>query len=898
MSTYSTNLALELIGTGEQAGVWGTTTNTNLGTLIEQAISGYVTQAVATGTDTTITIPNGSSGVARNMYIELTGTGGASTNLIVPANKKLYFIFNNSTGAVTVKVSGQTGVSVPTGKKMVLVSNGTDIVNGLNYIADFASNSATITHLSATSATITNLTLTSLVISNLSIASANITTLTGSTQTLSGNLTLSGGTANGVLYLNGSKVATSGSALTFDGTNLGVGAASGTSSGYATAPQLLNYSASATNLLNASDTSSIIRSAAYRDTTGGGIISMAKFRGTYASPTVVQSGDTSGRLFFDVWGGSNLRRIAEVGALVDTYTSDTNISGTLYFATSTSGNSSSTEKMRLTAAGDLGIGTASPAAKLDVTGFARTTTGAVFQGASNLASGAGLEVGYNTGSSYSFLQSYDRTGSAYRAIRLVGSTIDFDIANSVKATIDSSGNLGIGTATPGSYLSGTAKLVAYANANSQNSILVRNDSSGASASSAIALNAAGNTWGIEIGSSAKNSNALTFQLDYGGANSTKMTLDTSGNLGLGVTPSAWSGVGSAFELKGNAYIASTSQVLALATNCFFNGSNWIYKSTSNASRYETVFGENRWFTAASGTAGNAISFTQAMTLEADGDLGIGLTTPAARLHVRHESASTTVMTGIYVQNFSFDANTQGGIGFYAADNYNAKVYTLRSGTSAGNLVFATNNGSGTAESNVIERARITSDGYFKAQANSAYISSSGLYHEFVGDSANAYIFRIVNDGNNANRYGMSIQCGADNAAGTNYALVFDDGDGTRQGEITFSGGTTTYGTSSDYRLKENVQPIENALNRLARLRPVKWNWKRNGLESEGFVAHELQEVVPIAVAGEKDAVNENGDPVYQSVGAANVVPLLTKALQEAMARIEQLEADVAALKGN
>jgi hypothetical protein len=447
-------------------------------------------------------------------------------------------------------------------------------------------------------------------------------------------------------------------------------------------------------------------------------------------------------------------------------------------------------------------------------------------------------------------------------------------------------------------LSGTAKLVAYANANSQNSILVRNDSSGASASSAIALNAAGNTWGIEIGSSAKNSNALTFQLDYGGANSTKMTLDTSGNLGLGVTPSAWSGVGSAFELKGNAYIASTSQVLALATNCFFNGSNWIYKSTSNASRYETVFGENRWFTAASGTAGNAISFTQAMTLEADGDLGIGLTTPAARLHVRHESASTTVMTGIYVQNFSFDANTQGGIGFYAADNYNAKVYTLRSGTSAGNLVFATNNGSGTAESNVIERARITSDGYFKAQANSAYISSSGLYHEFVGDSANAYIFRIVNDGNNANRYGMSIQCGADNAAGTNYALVFDDGDGTRQGEITFSGGTTTYGTSSDYRLKENVQPIENALNRLARLRPVKWNWKRNGLESEGFVAHELQEVVPIAVAGEKDAVNENGDPVYQSVGAANVVPLLTKALQEAMARIEQLEADVAALKGN
>ena len=144
-STYSTNLALELIGTGDQAGNWGSTTNTNLGTLIEQAISGYVTQAVATGTDTTITIPNGATGVARNMFLELTGTGGASTNLIVPANKKLYFIYNNSTGAVTVKVSGQTGVSVPAAAKIALVCNGTDIVTATNYMAGATFPSPTLT---------------------------------------------------------------------------------------------------------------------------------------------------------------------------------------------------------------------------------------------------------------------------------------------------------------------------------------------------------------------------------------------------------------------------------------------------------------------------------------------------------------------------------------------------------------------------------------------------------------------------------------------------------------------------------------------------------------------------------------------------------------------------------
>ena len=132
-STYSPNLQIELLGAGDQAGNWGSTTNTNLGTLVEQSISGYTTQAVATGTDVTLTMTPGASATARNMYLQLTGTGGTATNLIVPANKKLYFIYNGASGAVTVKVSGQTGVSVPAGAKVSLVSNGTDIIDATNY---------------------------------------------------------------------------------------------------------------------------------------------------------------------------------------------------------------------------------------------------------------------------------------------------------------------------------------------------------------------------------------------------------------------------------------------------------------------------------------------------------------------------------------------------------------------------------------------------------------------------------------------------------------------------------------------------------------------------------------------------------------------------------------------
>ena len=138
MSSYSTNLKIELITTGTQAGTWGNTTNTNLGTLIEQAIAGYESYPCTGGTDT-ITIPDGATGVARNMFIKLTNVGGGS--LVVPgtspnANTKLYFIQNaTSSGAVTVKVSGQTGISVPNGAKVVLFCNGTDVIDATNYMS-------------------------------------------------------------------------------------------------------------------------------------------------------------------------------------------------------------------------------------------------------------------------------------------------------------------------------------------------------------------------------------------------------------------------------------------------------------------------------------------------------------------------------------------------------------------------------------------------------------------------------------------------------------------------------------------------------------------------------------------------------------------------------------------
>lgn len=127
-STYSSNLRLELIATGEQSGTWGATTNTNLGTLLEEAIGGYVSVAVTDGADTVLTTNNGLADQARNMTINLTGTLTAARNVICPAIEKVYLVKNSTTGgfAVTLKVSGQTGVSIPNGATMLVYVDGVD----------------------------------------------------------------------------------------------------------------------------------------------------------------------------------------------------------------------------------------------------------------------------------------------------------------------------------------------------------------------------------------------------------------------------------------------------------------------------------------------------------------------------------------------------------------------------------------------------------------------------------------------------------------------------------------------------------------------------------------------------------------------------------------------------
>ena len=160
-STYSPNLALELIGTGDQSGTWGLTTNNNLGTLLEQAIVGYVTQAVADTTGSTVlTIPNGTTSNGRNYVIELTGTLTAARTVEVPAVQKPYVFVNNTTGgfAVTVKVASKTGVIIQPNKKCIGYVNSTDFIEIANAPVTEAG-TQTLTNKTLTSPTINGGTL-------------------------------------------------------------------------------------------------------------------------------------------------------------------------------------------------------------------------------------------------------------------------------------------------------------------------------------------------------------------------------------------------------------------------------------------------------------------------------------------------------------------------------------------------------------------------------------------------------------------------------------------------------------------------------------------------------------------------------------------------------------------
>ncbi len=301
--------------------------------------------------------------------------------------------------------------------------------------------------------------------------------------------------------------------------------------------------------------------------------------------------------------------------------------------------------------------------------------------------------------------------------------------------------------------------------------------------------------------------------------------------------------------------------------------------------WSTASGSSQWT-----TSGSNIYYTT-------GNVGIGTATPTfatgGGLQVSHSSFASVRVTGGSNTGLDISQTTSGPAYVYLRDNqpliFGTNDTERMRVTSNGNLLVGTeNNGAGIGWSSKVA------------------IDASGTFGMVIKTSASDYeVFDSWNAG----------------TSGTRYHIYFRDGtSGTARGSITTDGSNTSYNTTSDYRLKNTIAPMTGALSKVAQLRPVTYKWNADGSDGEGFIAHELAEVVPGCVIGEKDATrieqyevspavpatyDEEGNeltpaveavmgereaPVYQGIDTSFLVATLTAAIQEQQAIIESLEA--------
>ena len=451
--------------------------------------------------------------------------------------------------------------------------------------------------------------------------------------------------------------------------------------------------------------------------------------------------------------------------------------------------------------------------------------------------------------------------------------------------VDASGRVGIGTSSPGSLLN-----LAHATA------------------ADIRLTVGG-TLQANIYSSSSDTvifSVVNNPLIFGTNNAERARIDSNGNVGIGTSSPVHrldvqggnariyaGGGGSALEI-GNGAVGNQFAFIDLVGDTTYSdyGLRLIRNNTGANAISSLAHRGTGALNIAAEDAGSVTLATQnveRLRIDSSGNVGIGTSAPGYALDVA--AADTTASTGYAVR---IRANATAGAGALqftdsaATAQYGLLVFgangvgTLQAEGASSRLVFGTN---------ATERLRIDSSGRLLFN----HTDSVGL--PGINNTNQGLTFENVASN------GVSVFISRD----TTCLYLNRNSDGTLQdfrrsgtgvGTISVTTTSTAYNTSSDYRLKENVVPLVDAIDRVNDLQVHRFNFIADPSKTvDGFIAHEAQAVVPECVTGTKDAVDDDDNPIYQGIDQSKLVPLLTAALQEAIARIETLEAAVAALQG-
>jgi len=354
--------------------------------------------------------------------------------------------------------------------------------------------------------------------------------------------------------------------------------------------------------------------------------------------------------------------------------------------------------------------------------------------------------------------------------------------------------------------------------------------------------------------------------------------DASGNVGIGTSSpaarlqvSSDAGTGTATILAINN--ANTTFAAGLGSQLELQAGTGTFLGRVSAAMVGGAFNSGSALTftnraGASGYTNFVVNGSERMRIDSAGNVGIGTSSPNA-------TSKLTLRDGTAASLY-FGSDGAGGDQAYIALQKSADGLTF----GVENRGFVWKTGSATVLGGT-ERMRIDSSGNLLVGGTTALgrvtLTSSGSQETLTTITSGAFWGLNSFHSNAGSQFFQIFQFGTPGSA----SVV-----GSIQGNNT----STSYNTSSDYRLKEDWQPMTGAITRLNQLKPVNFAWKINGSRVDGFLAHEAQEVVPEAVSGAKDAVDAEGKPEYQGIDQSKLVPLLTAALQEAVAEINSLKA--------